>query len=126
MPLQSAATKTPALDCCFLDSPYFTAARHLLLFTQADGTTTGFPPAWLYQVKSRQDAQTETLTFTLTEHRVTVTGRGLDRLLGQLKDGEGFHASAQPERYSILRQGNQAHISSITIEPLSPTPPQDS
>lgn len=88
------------------------------MFTQADGTTVGFPLSWLYQFDYRRNERGETFVLHLTEHVVTVTGRTLSVLEDQLKKGEGFHVSEPAERYASIQLNEQAHIASITIEPL--------
>ena len=120
MNVKSTPLKAAAPADVSLDSLYYGDSRHLLLFTQADGTTTGFPITWLYQVRRETRAGQDRLTIFLTEHRVTLEGRMMDRLLDQLRIGEGFHASERPERYASIQRSEDAYISKITIEPLSP------
>ena len=90
----------------------------MLIFTQADASTIGFPLSWLYRFDYRKDGREEKLTLQLTEHRVTVVGRMLGMAVGQLQQGEGFHLSEVAERYQGLLQTENAHIASITIEPV--------
>ncbi len=101
-----------------LERHHFQECRGLLMFTQADGTTVGFPLSWLYQFDYRKDERGETFVLHLTEHVVTVTGRTLGVLEDQLKKGEGFHVSEPAERYASIQRNEQAQIASITIEPL--------
>lgn len=120
MSVKSALPKAASPAPASLDSFCYGESRHLLLFTQADGTTTGFPITWLYQIRRETCAGQDRLTIFLTEHRVMLEGRMMDRLLDQLRMGEGFHASERPERYASIRRSEDAYISKITIEPLSP------
>lgn len=96
----------------------YQACRNMLIFTQTDNRTTGFPIAWLYRFDYLKTDRGEQLTLHLTEHLVTVAGRTLDMLGHQLKQGEGFHVSELLERYQGLQRHERAHIASITIEPV--------
>ena len=101
-----------------LDRDQYQASRNMLIFTLADASTTGFPLSWLYRFDYRKDGREEKLTLHLTEHRVTVVGRMLNMAVGQLQQGEGFHLSEVAERYQGLQWNENAHIASITIEPV--------
>ncbi|MDI1336455.1 MAG: hypothetical protein PSU94_09780 [Lacunisphaera sp.] len=91
----------------------------MLIFTQADASTMGFSLSWLYRFEYRKDGRGEKLTLQLTEHLVTVTGRMMGNAVWQLQQGEGFHLSEGPERYEGLHRNEDAHIASITIEPMT-------
>ena len=104
-----------------LDHDQYQARRNMLIFTQADASTIGFPLSWLYRFDYRKDGCEETLTLHLTEHLVTVVGRMLGMAVGQLQQGEGFHLSEVPERYKGLQRHEDAHVASITIEPVIKT-----
>lgn len=104
-----------------LDRDQYQASRSMLIFTQADASTIGFPLSWLYRFDYRKDSRGEVLTLHLTEHLVTVLGRMLGMAVGQLQQGEGFHLSEVPERYQGLQRNEDAHIASITIEPVTKT-----
>lgn len=101
-----------------LDRDQYQANRSMLIFTQADASTIGFPLSWLYRFDYRNDSRGEVLTLHLTEHLVTVVGQMLGMAVGQLQQGEGFHLSEVPERYKGLLRNEDAHIASITIEPV--------
>ena len=100
----------------------YQASRNMLIFTQADASTIGFPLSWLYRFEYRKDGRGDKLTLQLTEHLVTVTGRMMSIVLWQLQQGEGFHLSEVPERYQGLQRNADAHIASITIEPVTKPP----
>lgn len=102
-----------------LDRDQYQASRSMLIFTQADASTIGFPLSWLYRFDYRKDSRGEVLTLHLTEHLVTVVGRMLGMAVGQIQQGEGFHLSEMPERYQGLQRKEGAHIASITIEPVT-------
>ena len=105
-----------------LDHDQYQASRNMLIFTQADAGTIGFPLSWLYRFEYRKDGRSEKLTLQLTEHLVTVTGRMMSIAVWQLQQGEGFHLSEMPERYQGLQRNEDAHIASITIEPVIKSP----
>lgn len=90
----------------------------MLIFTQADASTIGFSLSWLYRFEYRKVGRDEKLTLQLTEHLVTVTGRMMGIAVWQLQQGEGFHLSEVADRYQGLQRKEDAHIASITIEPL--------
>jgi len=102
-----------------LDRGQYQASRNMLIFTQADASTSGFPLSWLYRFDYQKNGREEKLTLHLTEHQVTVVGRMLGMPAGQLQLGEGFHLSEVAERYQGLQRNEDAHITSITIEPVT-------
>ena len=102
-----------------LERPQFEECRGHLVFTLADGATAGFPLSWLYRFDYRKDQAGERFSLHLTEHRVTVQGKGLAILEERLKDGAGFHLSELPDRYLSIKRSDKAHIDHITIEPVT-------
>lgn len=102
-----------------LERHHFDECRSLLVFTTADRRTSGFPLSWLYRFEHRIEEREERFILHLTEHTVTVIGRGLDVLEFQLKQGEGFHVKELAERYTSIQRNEKAHIASITVEPVS-------
>lgn len=102
-----------------MERPQFEECRGHLVFTLADGATTGFPLSWLYRFDYRKDEAGERFLLHLTDHRVTVQGKGLVTLEDRLKNGEGFHISELPDRYLSIRRSDKAHIDHITIEPTA-------
>lgn len=101
-----------------LNRDQYQASRNMLIFTQADASTIGFSLSWLYRFEYRKVGRDEKLTLQLTEHLVTVTGRMMGIAVWQLQQGEGFHLSEVADRYQGLQRKEDAHIASITIEPL--------
>ena len=102
-----------------MERPQFEECRGHLVFTLADGTTTGFPLSWLYCFDYRKDEAGERFLLHLTDHRVTVQGKGLMTLEDHLKNGEGFHLSELPDRYLSIRRSDKANIDHIAIEPMA-------
>lgn len=102
-----------------LERPQFEECRGHLVFTLADGATVGFPLSWLYRFDYRKNQAGEQFSLHLTEHRVTIQGKGLVILEDRLKDGAGFHLSELPDRYLSIRRSDKAQIDHITIEPTA-------
>jgi hypothetical protein len=105
---------SPSLDpgCCQSDDRHRT-----LVLTQLDGTTEGFPLTWLYRWQWRKELGHEVLTLTLTEHKVTIHGRHLDRIMEHLRNNHGLHLQIKDERYFNLVKRDVIRISTITVEP---------
>ena len=113
---------SPSLDpgCCQSDDRH-----HTLVLTQLDGTTEGFPLTWLYRWQWRKELGHEVLTLTLTEHKVTIHGRHLDRIMEHLRNNHGLHLQIKDERYFNLVKRDVIRISTIAIQPHSQLPKND-
>jgi hypothetical protein len=115
--------KQPALipepDCCQVND-----RCQSLVLTQANGTTEGFPLTWLYRWRWEETAGRETLILTLTEHEVVVKGKRLERILEALEHQHGVHLRIKDDRYHSLNPG-RIHISTITVQTLTPATRQD-
>ena len=110
----SSSEHSPSLDlgCCQSDDRHRT-----LVLTQLDGTTEGFPLTWLYRWQWRKELGHEVLTLTLTEHKVTIHGRHLDRIMEHLRNNHGLHLQIKDERYFNLVKRDVIRISTITVQP---------
>ena len=110
----SSSEHSPSLDlgCCQSDDRHRT-----LVLTQLDGTTEGFPLTWLYRWQWRKELGHEVLTLTLTEHKVTIHGRHLDRIMEHLSNNHGLHLQIKDERYFNLVKRDVIRISAITVQP---------
>ena len=88
-----------------------------LVFTQADGTTEGFPLTWLYRWQWKKHAAHEVLILTLTEHEVAIHGKKLARIIEPLNKGTGLHLTVKEERYQGLLMPYETLITQIEIQP---------
>lgn len=106
--------------CCQPDDRH-----HSLVLTQLDGTTEGFPLTWLYHWQWRKEPSHEVLTLTLTEHKVTIHGSCLDRIMEHLRNNHGLHLQIKDDRYFSIQGKSSIRISAITIKPHTPPPPNE-
>ncbi len=123
MGLQSQPNRGPA-SAVRVERLDFEECRALLVFTLANGRTTGFPISWLYRFEHRAENREERFVMNFTEHTVIVSGQGLDALEARLKEGGGFHLKAMAERYASIQRNERAHIAGITIEAARPLLPE--
>jgi hypothetical protein len=92
-----------------------------LVFTQADGTTEGFPLTWLYRWQWKKQAAHEVLILTLTEHEIAIHGKKLARIIEPLNKGTGLHLTVKEDRYQCLLMPYETLITQIEIQPHEKT-----